>query len=116
MPKRRPQITVSAQRALRKLGADIRVARKRRRLTVQLLADRALISPTTLAKIEKGEPGTAIGFYASVLMVLGLIERLGMLVDPAHDERGLTQAEEQLPQRVRYPSSARSHPSGEDTS
>lgn len=107
MGKRRPTVTVGVQRALRKLGADIRTARRRRRLTVQLLADRALISPTTLGKIERGDPGTAIGFYASVLMVLGLADRLGTLVDVAHDELGLALAEEQLPQRIRYPSRAR---------
>ncbi|HSW30196.1 MAG TPA: helix-turn-helix transcriptional regulator [Longimicrobiales bacterium] len=114
MAKRRPTVTVSAQRALRKLGSDIRAARKRRRLTVQLLADRALISPTTLGKIERGDPGTAIGFYASVLMVLGLADRLGALADVAHDELGSAMAEEQLPQRVRYPAKARPGSSGEE--
>lgn len=114
MAKRKPTVTLSVQRALRKFGADIRAARKRRRLTVQLLADRALISPTTLGKIERGDPGTAIGFYASVLMVLGLAHRLGTLADAAHDEMGLALAEEQLPQRVRYPSPAPSRTSGED--
>jgi len=114
MTKRRPTLTVSAQRALRKLGADIRAARKRRRLTVQLLADRALISPTTLGKIERGDAGTAIGFYASVLMVLGLVDRLGTIADAAHDEMGLALAGEQLPQRVRYPSAARSRAPGDE--
>ncbi|MDP2954879.1 MAG: helix-turn-helix domain-containing protein [Longimicrobiales bacterium] len=100
------------QRALRKLGADVRSARKRRRLTVRLLADRALISPTTLGKIENGDPGTAIGFYAAVLMVLGLGERLGELADAAHDELGLALAEGDLPKRVRYPSTSKPKPAG----
>lgn len=113
MPRRRPTVTATAQRALRKLGADIRVARKRRRLTVQLLADRALISPTTLGKIERGDPGTAIGFYASVLMVLGLTDRLATLADAASDEMGLALAEEQLPQRVRYPAAVRTRSPGD---
>lgn len=114
MAKRRPTVTLSVQRALRKLGSDIRAARKRRRLTVRLLADRALISPTTLGKIERGDPGTAIGFYASVLMVLGLVDRLDTLADAAHDEMGLALAEEQLPQRVRYPPTTRRRASGEE--
>jgi transcriptional regulator with XRE-family HTH domain len=104
MARRSPKVTLSMKRALRKLGADVRSARKRRRLTVRLLADRALISPTTLGKIENGDPGTAIGFYAAVLMVLGLSERLGDMADAAHDELGLALSEEDLPKRVRYPS------------
>lgn len=100
------------QRALRKLGADVRSARKRRRLTVRLLAERALISPTTLGKIENGDPGTAIGFYAAVLMVLGLGERLGELADAAHDELGLALSEEDLPMRVRYTSTSKAKPGG----
>lgn len=103
---RSPTLSVRTRRALRKLGADIRVARKRRRLTIALLADRARVSETTVGKIERGDPGTGIGFYASVLMVLGMIERLGDLADAANDELGLAIAESELPERVRLPKAA----------
>lgn len=109
MAPRKPKVPLSVQRELRKLGSDIRVARKRRRLTLRLMADRALISPTTLTKIERGDPTTSIGLYASVLMVLGMVDRLGDLADAAHDELGLVLAEESLPERVRFPA-APSHP------
>jgi len=46
--------------ALRKLGRDIRDAR-RRRIPVAIAAQRASISRATLVKIEKGDPGVAIG-------------------------------------------------------
>ena len=44
-------------RALHKLGNDIANARKRRRIPVKLMAERAGISMRTLAKIEKGDAG-----------------------------------------------------------
>lgn len=42
-----------------------------------------------------------MGIYATVLFVLGMVERLGELADIRHDERGLELEEEQLPKRVR---------------
>ena len=104
MSKRRPTLPLRVQRALQKLGSDIRDARKRRRIPVRVMADRALIAPGTLTKIERGDPGVAIGFYASVLFVLGMADRLGEIVDPSRDELGLSLESENLPQRVRWPS------------
>ena len=92
---------VPVRRALAKLGADIRNARRRRRITVALLAERASVSRATLANIEKGDAGTSIGNYARVLFSLGLNDRLAELVDSRHDDAGLTLDSEQLPQRVR---------------
>jgi transcriptional regulator with XRE-family HTH domain len=103
MSKRKPNLPIRVQHSLTKLGGDIRDARKRRRIPVRVMAERALISPTTLTKIERGDPGTAIGFYASVLFVLGLEERLGEIVDASTDELGLSLAERDLPERVRWP-------------
>ncbi len=90
-------------RALRKLGSDIRDARLRRRIPVAVMAERASISRMTLNKIEKGEPGASIGAYATVLFVLGMVERLGALADVTQDAVGLELDEERLPQRIRRP-------------
>jgi len=87
--------------ALQKLGSDIRDARKRRRLTIALLAERAGITAMTISKIEKGHPGTSIGAYASVLFVLGMIDRLRDIADASHDLTGQMLATERLPKRVR---------------
>ncbi|MHC4610381.1 MAG: hypothetical protein ACYS7M_08540 [Planctomycetota bacterium] len=103
MSSRKPNLPLRARRALLKLGGDIRDARKRRRIPIRVMAERALISPTTLTKIERGDPGTAIGFYASVLFVLGLEERLSEVVDASTDKLGLSLAERELPERVRWP-------------
>jgi transcriptional regulator with XRE-family HTH domain len=61
-------LPLPAKRALRKLGQDIRDARKRRRLPMELLAERARISRSTLTKVEKGDESVALGIYAAVLL------------------------------------------------
>lgn len=96
-------LPIPAKRALRKLGHDIRDARRRRRIPVAIAAERASISRTTLVKIEKGDPGVALGIYATVLFVMGMVERLADVADPRHDPIGLQLEEEHLPQRIRGP-------------
>ena len=90
-------------RALRKLGNDIKDARRRRRIPAEIAAARASISRTTLVKIEKGAPGVAIGNYAIALFVLGMTDRLADLADPRNDTVGLQLEAEHLPQRISRP-------------
>ena len=99
-PSRTP---VPVSRALRKLGRDIRDARRRRRIPVKILAERASISRTTLGKVERGDPGVSAGTYATVLFTLGMVERLADVADPRHDAIGRELEEEHLPERVRLP-------------
>ncbi len=94
-------LPIPVRHALRKLGHDLRDARRRRRIPVAIAAQRASISRTTLGKIEKGDPGVAIGIYATVLFVMGMVERLADLADPKNDSVGLQLEEENLPQRIR---------------
>jgi transcriptional regulator with XRE-family HTH domain len=96
-------LPIPAKRALRKLGQDIRDARKRRRLPMELLAERARISRSTLTKVEKGDEAVALGIYAAVLFALGLIDGLGNLADPSADSIGKSLEERNLPQRIRLP-------------
>jgi len=94
-------LPLQAVNALKKLGEDIRDARKRRRITMALLAERARITPDTLKQIEKGNPSTSIGGYASVLYSLGMIGRLQDIADARYDLTGLMLEEENLPKRIR---------------
>jgi transcriptional regulator with XRE-family HTH domain len=105
MPTKKPSdmLPIPVGRALRKLGNDIRDARRRRRIPAEIVAARASISRTTLVKIEKGEPGVAIGNYAIVLFVLGMTDRLADLAEPKNDAVGLQLEEEHLPQRISRP-------------
>lgn len=94
-------LPLPVRRALKKLGSDIAVARKRRRIPVALMAERAFITRPTLAKVEAGSAGVSLGIYATVLFVLGMTERLADLVDPARDPLGQSLEEERLPKRIR---------------
>lgn len=87
--------------AIKKLGSDIKDARRRRRISTTLMAEHARISRQTLYNIEQGHPGVALGHYATVLFILGLIDRLRDLADVIQDEAGRRIEQEHLPQRIR---------------
>jgi transcriptional regulator with XRE-family HTH domain len=91
----------AVRRILRKLGADIRDARRRRRLPMAVVADRAFTSRSTLQKVEAGNANVSIGIYAAVLQALGLLDGLGEIADIARDSVGQTLARAELPKRVR---------------
>jgi transcriptional regulator with XRE-family HTH domain len=94
-------LPVPVQRALAKLGEDIGAARRRRRITMAIMAERAFITRKTLARVERGEAGVSLGVYASVLFALGMIERVGDLADGQRDPLGRMLEDERLPRRVR---------------
>src|ERR1700744_5355108 len=93
-------LPVPVVRALRKLGRDIRDARRRRRIPVAILAARASISRMTLYQVEKGKSGVSAGAYATVLFALGMLDHLADVADLRHDIVGLALEEENLPQRI----------------
>lgn len=109
-------LPIPVRRALRKLGGDIRDARRRRRIPVAIMAERASMSRMTLNKLEKGDPGVSIGAYATVLFTLGLVDRLAGLADASADVVGLELEEEHLPQRIRRPRKARTAPTEQEGS
>ena len=88
-------------RALKKLGADISAARRRRSISTELMAQRALIGRRTLRRAEQGDPRVSMGVYATLLFVLGLTDRLSALADASADPVGMGLAEEALPKRIR---------------
>lgn len=89
------------ERALRKLGHDISLARRRRHITQASLAQRMGASLSTVRRMEKGEGRVPIHFFARALHVFGEIQALERLLDTASDDIGLTLMDEQLPKRVR---------------
>jgi hypothetical protein len=90
-------------RAIGKLGRDIADARRRRRIPVALLAERASINRMTLYRIERGEPGVSMGAYATVLFILDLLGPMADLAAARNDPVGLGLEEERLPKRIRLP-------------
>jgi transcriptional regulator with XRE-family HTH domain len=101
--------------ALERLGQDIRGARLRRGIAIADLAVRSGTSPSSIARLEKGDSGVGIGTLADVLVALGLIERLTDLVDIRKDDLGLALATQQLPKRGKtFASSMRKQKSQSD--
>ncbi|MBV9183365.1 MAG: XRE family transcriptional regulator [Acidobacteria bacterium] len=65
------------------------------------MTQRASISEPTLIRIERGDPKVAMGSYATVLFVMGMVDRLADIVDPQNDPVGMQLEEENLPKRIR---------------
>lgn len=99
-------LPLPVKRALRQLGADISIARRRRKITTTLMAERAFIDRRSLARVEKGDPGVSMAIYATVLFVLGMADRIGELASPGSDRIGQALADETLKRRVYRPRSA----------
>lgn len=94
-------VPLPVQRAIEKLGNDLAVARRRRRISQQSLAIRIGASVSTVKRMEKGDIRVPLHFIARSLHVFGELDRLAALLDSANDEIGLTLADEALPKRIR---------------
>ena len=90
----------AVRRALRKLGADIHDARRRRRLPMAVVAQRAFTSRSTLQRVEAGDTNVGIGIYAGVLQALGLLDGLSRIADIGNDSVGQALASAELPRHV----------------
>jgi len=90
-----------AVEAAQLLGAQVRLARRERRWSVQELADRAGITPFTLSKVERGDPtvGLGVAFEAAALVGVPLFheDRARLRIDTERTRNRLAL----LPQRVR---------------
>ena len=64
------------QKKLEDLGHRIKLARLRRKLTIEMVAERAKISRFSVREVEKGSPCVAIGMYVNVLMAIGMVKEL----------------------------------------
>jgi transcriptional regulator with XRE-family HTH domain len=87
--------------ALSRLGGHIRIARKRRALTLEEMASRMFVTRKTLSRLEQGDPGVSLAVLASALWVLGLDKDLLEMAQPEKDKVGVYRERQRLPQRVR---------------
>lgn len=90
----------AVRRALRKLGADIHDARRRRKLPMAVVAERAFTSRSTLQRVEAGDTSVSIGIYAGVLQALGLLDGLVQIADISNDRVGQALASAELPKHI----------------
>ena len=98
------------QKLLSQMGEQIRLARLRRSLSSELVAERAGVSRATVTAVEKGSPSVAFGAYAAVLHALGGLEK-DLLLIAKDDELGRKLQDLGLHQRRRAPRTSRK---GED--
>lgn len=84
------------------LGERIRIARKRRAITMEEMASRMFVTRKTLSRLENGDPGVSLAVFASALWVLGLEKQLYSVAAPEQDKVGLYREQQRLPKRVRH--------------
>jgi transcriptional regulator with XRE-family HTH domain len=87
MPKRSVVLMPDTKGYLEQMGMQIKYARLRRRLSAELVAERAGISRATLVSVEKGAPSVAMGIYAAVLHALNGMDK-DILLIAKDDELG----------------------------
>ncbi len=80
MKKRTILLFPDTIKILEQMGEQIKLARLRRNLSVELVSERANISRATLWSIEKGSPSVAIGYYAAILHALNDMDKDLLLV------------------------------------
>ena len=99
------QFPREVQKHLEELGQRVRIARVRRRMSTEDLAQACSIGRSTLYRIEHGEPGIALGTFLSVLWKLALLDTMGGVANPDSDDHGKILEAASRPQRVRAPAS-----------
>ena len=87
--------------SLIKLGADIRIARKRQRIKLAELANRMGVSVPTARSVEQGRPTVQMGYYAAALEALQMLEGLEAAAEARWDVVGTTMEAERLPKTIR---------------
>ena len=94
-------IPLPAALALRKLGRDLALARRKRGIATADMASRLFVSRDTLWRLERGDPTVALGTLATAVFILQMHDRLAQLAAPATDALALSLDEQRLPKRIR---------------
>ncbi|KAK44910.1 DNA-binding protein [Caballeronia jiangsuensis] len=80
------QLPTATAAALEKLGADLAVARLRRKESLKTWARRMDVTVPTLQRLESGDPSVGIGIVATALWLIRRDGELGNLASPEHDQ------------------------------
>lgn len=91
---------IPVARALKALGQNIELARRRRGMSQADLASRMGVSVSTVRRLEDGHSGTALTYLGGALQVFGELEKLRLLLDTPTDSVGLALMDAELPTRI----------------
>jgi transcriptional regulator with XRE-family HTH domain len=97
------QLPREVLKQLEELGQRVRIARVRRRMSTEDLAQACGIGRRTLYRIERGDRGIALGSFLSVLWKLALLDTIRGVADPDTDDHGKILEAAARPKRVRAP-------------
>jgi transcriptional regulator with XRE-family HTH domain len=89
------------EQCMKRLGENLRVARIRRHLTIEDVAERIGTGPRAVMDAEKGKPATGLVVYAALLWLYDQLNQLENVADPSNDEEGLALALARERKRVR---------------
>ena len=106
MSRKGATVLPQTQKLLSHMGEQIKLARLRRNLSVEVVAERAAISRATLWNVEKGNPSVSIGNYAAVLHALNNMDK-DLLLIAKDDELGRKLQDLDLQVRKRAPNKKR---------
>lgn len=79
------KLFIKSELEAKKLGSNIQIARKRRKMSLMDLASKSSISKTVLSRIEAGDPTVGVGKILNVLDALGLLTGLADITNPDLD-------------------------------
>ncbi len=96
-------IPLAAAQCLKKLGADLALARRKRGISTLDMAERLFVSRNTLWRLERGDATVAIGTLATAAFILRLHDRLASVASPASDALALSLDERRVPKRIHRP-------------
>lgn len=94
-------LPAAVDRALKELGANLALARQRRKESQRSWATRLSVSVPTLIRMERGDPSVGMGVYATALWLMGRHTALPEVAAPAQDLNALEQDIEAVRQRGR---------------
>ncbi|MBQ7657341.1 MAG: helix-turn-helix domain-containing protein [Butyrivibrio sp.] len=101
MGKRKALLFPQTARKLQTVGEQIKLARLRRHLTAEDVAEKAHVGRTTVVQIEKGSPSVSMGMYLAVLNALGLQDDILLLAKDDELGRTIQDLELKTPRRVK---------------
>lgn len=91
----------AVEQAIKRIGKNLRLARLRRKLTIEEVAGKIGTGPRAVRAAERGNPTTGMAVYAALLWTFNLLSAFEEVADPRNDEEGLALAESSTNARAR---------------